>query len=372
MAGPPTSGSTGADIRTIDLSFLSDLKEPDPSDEDFLIPSTLFVRDCMRTVFGLFLEDAKKPRRKPDAKRSAALIGSPGVGKSILFFLAALYQASRGSKVVYFRKTSEGVISLFVMTPINDGSDESGRSDDDGGGGNSGASVRVWFSRKLYAQNLNEVRLSAVAVQVIDYDEYYTFVDGPRYPRGGENASDVLGKGYNYFCTSGGMPNYKNDESGKRLWVLDGWSREESVECLVQYLRALDTGGGEADLTRKAEDAYNVCGGNIRSLLSAVSSGDGLQREMDNLMSETARLSDPDVKLLLESTERGPDSRDRMRTMFTKKVKPVSDDCLPDPRLCLRVGPGTGQASWRALGFRRVRESEKGFRHQPGSLGLVL
>jgi hypothetical protein len=37
------------------------------------------------------------------------------------------------------------------------------------------------------------------------------------------------------------------------------------------------------------------------------------------------------VKLLLESTERGPDSRDRMRTMFTKKVKPVSDDCLPDP-----------------------------------------
>jgi hypothetical protein len=43
---------------------------------------------------------------------------------------------------------------------------------------------------------------------------------------------------------------------------------------------------------------------------------------MDNLMSETARLSDPDVKLLLESTERGPDSRDRMRTMFTKKFSP--------------------------------------------------
>lgn len=69
--------------------------------ETFLVADALYVRDCMREVFGLFHADvARDPRPMPSVTSSAVLVGSPGVGKSILFFLAALDQA-RKSKIVY-------------------------------------------------------------------------------------------------------------------------------------------------------------------------------------------------------------------------------------------------------------------------------
>jgi hypothetical protein len=56
-------------------------------------------------------------------------------------------------------------------------------SNDSGGLGD--LSVRVWFSRKLLrlAECLEGVRLDLKAIQAINCDEYYTFLDGPRYPR---------------------------------------------------------------------------------------------------------------------------------------------------------------------------------------------
>jgi hypothetical protein len=237
-----------------------------------------------------------------------------------LFFLAALYQASRRSNIAYFRKTSEGVCSLFVMKPVESGGDDSGGSDDNSGG-NGGCSVRVWFSRNVVAASLDEVCRSAVDLQVINYDAYYAFVDGPRYPRGGECTADVLGKGYDYLCTSGGMPDCKNDEYHKRLWILDGWSRKESVDYLMQYLhgnRLPGDRGGESELELKAEEAYDVCGGCIRSMLAAVSSTGGLEREKDSLRSMVDRLDFFKARLLLKHPDRGLDGTDRLWTMFAQ------------------------------------------------------
>jgi pantothenate kinase len=73
--------------RTVDMSFLEPLKI---GGDKFLACKRILVRDCMRRVFSLFEEDRAPPqggsRGEPDNAYSVALIGSPGVGKSILFF----------------------------------------------------------------------------------------------------------------------------------------------------------------------------------------------------------------------------------------------------------------------------------------------
>jgi hypothetical protein len=59
--------------------------------EQFL-PNRIYVRNNVRKIFGLFLNDVGmvEPRTRP-----TVLIGSPGVGKSVLFFLAAMYCCSQ-------------------------------------------------------------------------------------------------------------------------------------------------------------------------------------------------------------------------------------------------------------------------------------
>jgi hypothetical protein len=62
---------------------------------------------------------------KSSRKKRQVLIGSPGVGKSLLLFLVALYRAYReGKTVVYIRKTTSTfeLISLFYITKKDDSS----------------------------------------------------------------------------------------------------------------------------------------------------------------------------------------------------------------------------------------------------------
>ena len=121
--------------RVLDLSFLKDLKLP-TDHEKFLSPKKIYVRNCMRQIFNLFCMDvegkAKEGKKRPDA-RNTAFIGSPGVGKSVLSFCAALYQAQT-TNVVYYRhtKSESENDSVFVMTP-----------------GKSAGTVTVWFNRNM-------------------------------------------------------------------------------------------------------------------------------------------------------------------------------------------------------------------------------
>jgi hypothetical protein len=177
---PATSldGGEGADNRRLDLGFLGPLRLPVEEEgkgrapeETFLLPPAVHVRDCMRTVFGLFREDVE--RGKPPGSQSAALIGSSGVGTSILFFLSALHQATART-VVYCRLTNDQENekpSLFVMMP----------DDDDKG------VVRVWFSRNMDKRSIHDnggitrVSLDLESALYVGREEYYCYVDGPNH-----------------------------------------------------------------------------------------------------------------------------------------------------------------------------------------------
>jgi hypothetical protein len=237
--------------RTIDLSFLGPLKEPE--DETFLVPDTVYVRDSMRHIFGLFHEDSVQiPRRPPNLRYSAALLGSPGAGASILFFLTALHQATTQS-VAYYRTSKAELVSVFVMSPEMDADNQ--------------RTVRIWFSRNVVPRRLNQglttVANDLSACRAVDRGACYTFVDGPDH---GDIPNTLYGN-YDYFCTSGGFPPYANEERKKRLWILDGWNEEEAVHYLAHVKPDPDT--EQEERIRKARAAYWLCGGNIRDMLDA-------------------------------------------------------------------------------------------------------
>jgi hypothetical protein len=272
--------------RVIDMGFLDPLRSE--LAERFLIPSTAYVRDCMRTIFGLFLEDIES-NKKAGAKNTV-LIGSPGVGKSILFFLAALYQAQR-RPIVYHRitKTEDEKASLFFVAP-------------EGGG-----KVRVWFTRNMDEEAIKDIsslRFDIERALDIRREDYYVYIDGPN-----QVDEKYLMKGrYDYFCTSGGFRRYKKTERGKRLWILDGWTREEALD-------GLEALGHEKS---KAAEVYWLCGGNIRDLLAACVSMDTIREELDLVVGQQGIEA---IKLALLSTERRADplSPDSLRTMFLSK-----------------------------------------------------
>jgi Retrotransposon hot spot protein len=269
------------------MSFLDPLRDAD--EEKFLVPDEIYVRDCMRRVFSLFHEDAMQaPRRRPSKAYSAALIGSPGVGKSILFFLAALDQACT-SNVVYYRRVGAEAASVFVMTPDTDG----GR-------------VRIWFARNvgsLSNEGLKDLRNALKSTCNIDSTEYYTVVDGPKQ----FDLPNLLDGDYDYFCTSGGLRRYKNDEQEKRLWILDGWNEHEAMTALVALNKVSPA---------TAQQAYFLCGGIIRDVVQACSSYAHVKRQVDQLIDQCDKES---VELVVGGTERrgnAPGNPDRLRTMF--------------------------------------------------------
>jgi hypothetical protein len=281
--------NASTDRRTIDMSFLGPLRAP--GKERFLVPDKIYVRDCMRRVFSLFHEDAVQvPRRKPSNAYSAALVGSPGVGTSILLFLAALDQACV-SNVVYYRKSSEDPLAVFVMTPSSDGQ-----------------SVRIWFTRKMASASLGRgLSTAAIALEdclIVQRNDVYCFVDGPKYG----DRSNTLDGNYDYVCpSSDGLLRYRNEEYDKRLWVLDGWTEQEAVTALVAlHKQPLVT----------AQHAYFLCGGVIGDVMQACSSYTYVKRQLDELVDQCDKGS---FELVVGGTVgRGsdPSNPDRLRTMF--------------------------------------------------------
>jgi hypothetical protein len=369
-AVPTSAGGGSFADRTIDLSLLSPLKisppgtsaiagaATDPSTQGrrspaqgvelFLVADALYVRDCMREVFGLFHADiAIDPRPVPSVTSSAVLVGSPGVGKSVLFFLAALDQA-RKSKTVYYRHPDLEDISVFFMAP-----DESNEGH-----------VRVWFTRNVKLekhQSLTILHSDIESSLSLSRTDYYVFIDGPKYNE--DDKSNVLLNGYDYFCTSGGRAPYKSAQLYNRLWVLDGWSEGESIEWLVEFQRRSDedkggestckesqeggsdgvenegeeTDGEEARNDRhdasggtvhartseyidNAKKAYWLCGGNMREMLSSLGPSNMRDRVQGRIDIVLGRINMETIDLALNSTERGTTNADRLRTMFRDRA----------------------------------------------------
>lgn len=92
---------------TIDLQ---EVLRPVFADGDTFFPKAVYVREEMCLVFAELI--------KSDRKRKQILIGSPGVGKSVLLFLVAMYRTLKENKPgCFIRKTrdTEELTSVFFF-----------------------------------------------------------------------------------------------------------------------------------------------------------------------------------------------------------------------------------------------------------------
>jgi hypothetical protein len=272
--------------RRIDLSFLNGLRVPG---DRFLPSGSLYVRDCMRTVFALFGRD--RTDEVDIHSLRTALIGSPGVGKSILCFLAALFH-SREKGAIYYRVAlpSETLISVFIIFPHQNNN------------------VDVLFTRQLHPSAVKRWAFKDLGIfdlmlqekLRISRDAYNVYVDGPLH----NDETYLLSGEYEYLCTSGGHP--LPGSAGLmtlRLWVLDGWTKAEAVEAFRPDTAAVNK-------------AYELCGGNIREIALAMTGPEGENR-VKRILDQAIELTlQKEVKLVLTSTTRSANTGDRVRTMF--------------------------------------------------------
>jgi hypothetical protein len=278
----PLSDNTAEQQNTMDLTFLNPLKIKDSFLEEAFFPvhNTLYVRECMRDIFELFCEDVKKkPTRVPEYGETV-LIGSPGVGKSLLFFLAALYMAQklpqpRITHVIYCRRTKTiERVSVFIMTP----------NEKTGG-------VHVLFTRNLLEFELGSDGLMSLFRflfrDFIIRERCYVFIDGPRH----DDDKNTLDSGCDYLCT-GGHPDFKDEQKTNRMWVLDGWTESEAIQGLNNL-------GHEKSL---AKEAYNLCGGNLRAMLQVCcGKKQPVKDQLDGVIVILKKLY---ITLAIQSTER--------------------------------------------------------------------
>ena len=203
----------------LDLATLQNFKSPSSIEE--FVPSSIYVRQEVLTIWKMLRKNEENPQVK-----SQVLLGSPGVGKSVVLFLHALRRASEGSKVIYFRKTAyEKNTSVFCMDLAVDGN------------------VRVRYNRKVpKVKKINdlysEVEQQAfpklyeqnAGTQTTVTQDTLFFVDGPRH----DKTEDTIEGAMDYLCTSGGHP-YPPSEAmlSKLLVVMSAWDKEE-------YCRALE------------------------------------------------------------------------------------------------------------------------------------
>lgn len=259
-------------------------------EEDTFLPSQIFIRDDMKRIFQYFRRDVL------GKNSNRVLLGSPGVGKSVLFFIAALYKAvTLATPIAYLRQTrEEKAVSVFVMFRTLNG-------------------VRVFWGRDLSKRNFPTINNLGLAVMQAFGREFVFFLDGPRH-----DAELHLNAFYDYFCTSGGHPLPKNAQKDLFLWILDGW-KEAEVQAFGTLL-----GNPEA-----YADAYRVCGGCIRDIISLVD-GDGEEKDSitTTLAALAQRVSKSPVDLVLNTTSRNNDNDmgnpDRLRTMFNGRVVPAT------------------------------------------------
>jgi hypothetical protein len=284
--------------------------------EDLFLPRLIYIRQEMKGILNLFCRDVnlRLPNSshvygavqeeascivKPYCKKTI-LLGSPGVGKSILCFLAALYR-SRSTVTIYIRQTnvSSENVSVFIMFPEDDKTVS--------------RKVRCLFTRSLDDQYLTELfRLKIFLEENLQLvrKEYYLFLDGPCY--NSANSRDTLNGAFDYLCTSAGYPDFKTEEDGNsRCWIMCGWTEEEVEAAFVQMNPDTDTD----EVIRKAHEAYALCGGKIRDLCRAFDDHEKMRKK---LLKRVNYIFEKDVKFYLYSST--PLKVDKIRIVFRENI----------------------------------------------------
>lgn len=223
----------------LDLSCLDALRDGE-GNTPFFMPKIIYVRSEMKALFPqLVMKSHRLENRK-------ILTGSPGIGKSVIFFLSALrYQLlpeNANFKVSYMRKVDEEKdVSLFVMEP-----------------GENPNIVKVLFSRHIaktdYATLFDMWKEIRGYTKKLRSANYRTFVDGPKH----FEKLELLNGGSDFVCTSGGYPTVHQSEiMSTDVRILSGWREDTILDVLLKL-------GTDS---RQASAIYALSGGRIRLAL---------------------------------------------------------------------------------------------------------
>ena len=222
--------STHGDV--FDLAFLMTLRQ---TMHPFFIPSSLWIRQEM-------IDMMKELRENQDSEqyKRQVLVGSPGVGKSVLFFLYALVYAMDhpAEKVMYWRKaTGDGDMRLFCIQALDD------------------EQVSIRWNKPLipFQSNIQTIYITWMMAAYPDLfknvndqdpivfpghitklrkDEVTIFIDGPTHA----DTADTLSGTFDFLCSSGGYPRPHNDQNTSfELSVLCGWKKDPFVGCIKNY-----------------------------------------------------------------------------------------------------------------------------------------
>jgi len=216
---------------SIDMGFVDTLRlerAAGARGEEFLPTGNIYLRQEVRDTFNELT--------KGDRKYRQVLIGSPGVGKSVLLFLVALYQATvRKVPVLYVRKTKvpDEEISAFFLKQDPSKSDTK--------------KVSVNFAREIDTQHpVADIETYLVHTYTSNSELIHKrlktsqkallFVDGVQ-----QDDDDLKKfKAYNYLCTSAGhsLPS-SEQRSGMELVILNAWEKQTLKLAVMGSLELL-------------------------------------------------------------------------------------------------------------------------------------
>jgi hypothetical protein len=297
-------------FQKISLAALNKLRISVHDEKFFPKEDSLFLRQPMRDVMYRLVQTKEgMSQDDPDAKRWV-LLGSPGIGKSLLFFLGAVCKVVLNKDhILYFRKARNEQLSVFYLFHDT----------------YSHHNVNVFFKRFSIEEERENNKLRSLeellspvyrAVNQISgmSRKVLLFLDGPNH---GDESDDTLCK-FDYLCTSGGHPLPKSSDTGLRLWVLNGWNLSD----MTQALRLVH---GTRD--KKAKEIYNVCGGCMREAVVALTD-DGMANVMRGLIGKIQRLGEQGIELISKETETTDRNYDRLRMMFVSTQN--QENCRSD------------------------------------------
>jgi hypothetical protein len=304
----PTQGSTSADASApnaeipavsniISLERFDCLRVRDEEETFFPKIRSLFVRQDMKRIMKRFMLTQSEIRNKHELARKFVLMGSPGIGKSLLFFLAAVWKATyRQQVVLYLCKSEDGPCSVFYM--FRDGPNQLGVFF-------KRMSVREMFKKEKKIDLFQMVGplLDAFQLHYPESQQPLLFVDGPKH-HDKENTLDGL---FDYLCTSGGYKLPSNEQNRYlRIWILEGWSKEDIVAALVAIHNVEK---------QEASDIYDVSGGCMRDA-STCKTELGIKLVKEQLASKIKNLGCEEIELVNTKSENRNLNYNRLRMIF--------------------------------------------------------
>jgi hypothetical protein len=263
------------------------------------LPEKIYVRDCMQEIFNTLVQETNSPGKY------CIVFGSPGVGKSVLSFLAALCCAYFIKiPVLFLRKTviaKMELISVFWIK-LNERGELIVDFDRCVGSRHKLILIHNKILQHVYA---DEIKADKMARPIPGF--FRCICDGPCLGDDDHvDSSDLV--------TSGGYKAPKDAARGEIIALpLSAWTQKEVIQA-CRHLFDAKVG--------RAKEIFDVCGGNIRQITAIFEERDNLEglRDYINEVVNTDG-SKEKLRLAYQSTSMsGSDSSiDRLRAMFARR-----------------------------------------------------